>query len=186
MRIAALVVTVVACTGNSGSTGAPDAPHGPGDAAATSDASGTVEDLDMTATDFECVLHWPQVGAYRITNKLGHDAATIAQNPNGGVMPVGTIVQIVPTEAMVKRRAGFSASTNDWEFFSLSVAASGTTISKRGTSDVVNQFNGNCHDCHAKAQPQYDFICGTTHGCDPLPLSESTLVSLQNSDPRCP
>jgi hypothetical protein len=28
-------------------------------------------------------------------------------------------------------------------------------------------------------------ICGTTHGCNPLPISESTIQSIQNGDPRC-
>ena len=183
MRYAAFVL-LVGCHGTTApATSTPDAPPGsPGIDAPVTGA----EDLDMMASDFECVLHWPKVGAYRITNKLGHDAAAVANNPAGGTFPVGTIVQIVPTEAMVKRRVGFSSTTNDWEFFSLGVSASGTTINKRGTSDVVNQFNGNCHDCHIKAMAQFDFICGTTHGCDPLPLSEATLVNMQNSDPRCP
>ncbi len=141
----------------------------------------------MKASDFECVLRWDKVGGYRITNKLGHDPLPIAMTAaGGGAFPVGTIVQIVPTEAMVKRRAGFSAETKDWEFFLLSVSASGTTISKRGTTDVINAFNGNCLDCHVKAMPQYDLVCGTTHGCDPLQLSEAQLVNLQNQDARCP
>jgi len=141
----------------------------------------------MKASDFECVLHWTQVAnSYRITNKLGHDPLATANSPVGGDFPVGTIIQIVPTEAMVKRRAGFSAATHDWEFFALSVSSSGTTIDKRGTADVVNAFNGNCLGCHAKAMPQWDFVCGTTHGCDALPLSTQQLVSLQDNDPRCP
>ncbi len=144
------------------------------------------EDLDMQASDFECILHWDMVGGYRITNKRGHDALSIAQSSSGGVFPVGTIIQIVPQEAMVKRRAGFSPTTSDWEFFSLNVSSSGTTIAKRGTTDVVNQFGGNCFGCHSKAMPQWDLVCATTHGCDPLPLDEATLVSLQNMDPRCP
>lgn len=140
----------------------------------------------MKATDFECVLHWTKVGSYRITNKLGHDPVPTANNPAGGTFPIGTVLQIVPTEAMVKRRAGFSAMTHDWEFFSLGVSASGTTITKRGTTDVVNAFNGNCFGCHMKAMPAFDLICGTTHGCDALPLTEAQLVNLQNNDARCP
>jgi hypothetical protein len=153
----------------------------------STDAPAGVEDLDMKATDFECVLRWTMVGGYRITNKLGHDPLPIANNASGGgPFPVGTIVQIVPTEAMVKRRTGFNAMTHDWEFFSLGVSASGTTINMRGTSAVVNAFGGNCLTCHAKAMPAFDMVCGTTHGCDPLPLSEAQLISLQNSDARCP
>ncbi len=176
--------SLAACGGSSSpSGGAVDAP-----AAGSADApTGGGEDLDMKATDFECILRWDQVNsAYRITNKLGHDALSVAKNPAGGEFPVGTIIQIVPTEAMVKRRAGFSALTHDWEFFALGVSASGTTITTRGTTDVVNAFNGNCFGCHNKAMPQYDLVCGTTHGCDALPLSTAQLVSVQNNDPRCP
>jgi hypothetical protein len=153
----------------------------------STDAPAGVEDLDMKASDFECVLHWTMVGGYRITNKLGHDPLPIANNAaGGGAFPVGTIIQIVPTEAMVKRRTGFDAMTHDWEFFSLGVSASGTTINMRGTTAVLNAFGGNCLTCHAKAMPAFDMVCGTTHGCDPLPLSEAQLISLQNGDARCP
>jgi hypothetical protein len=180
-NLAVVVLLVAACSSKGTTAGAPDAPAGSGGPDAA------VEDLDMKASDFECVLRWTQVNnAYRITNKLGHDALSVANNPNGGTFPVGTIIQIVPTEAMVKRRVGFSAQTNDWEFFALSVSSSGTTINTRGTTDVVNAFGGDCLTCHMKAEPQYDFVCGTTHGCAALPLSTQQLVSLQNSDPRCP
>ncbi|MCE9572891.1 MAG: hypothetical protein K8W52_07020 [Deltaproteobacteria bacterium] len=176
-RLAALLL-FAACSSES-------AP-GTADAPAAAPDSPAAEDLDATAADFECVLHWDQVGPYRVTNKLGHDAKSVALSPTGGTFPVGTILQIVPTEAMVKRRVGFDAASNDWEFFALDVSASGTTITTRGTTNVVNRFGGNCLSCHAKAMPQFDLVCGTTHGCDALPVSEQTLVDLQNSDPRCP
>src|SRR5262249_20376866 len=121
------------------------------------------------------------------TNKLGHDPLPIANNTaGGGTFPVGTIIQIIPGEAMVKRRAGFSTMTHDWEFFSLAVSTSGTTIQKRGTTDVVNGFGGNCFNSHMRAMRAFALVCGTTHGCDPLPLTEAQLVTLQNGDPRCP
>lgn len=175
----AVLFLFAACSSETAATTA-DAP------VAVADAPGAAEDFEATAADFECVLHWDQVGPYRLTNKLGHDAKSVALSPTGGTFPVGTILQIVPTEAMVKRRAGFDAGTKDWEFFALTVSASGTTIDTRGTTNVVNRFGGNCASCHTKAMPQFDLVCGTTHGCDPLPVSEQTLVDLQNSDPRCP
>jgi hypothetical protein len=174
-------VVIAACGGASNPGGAADAP------VAAVDGPAGVEDLDMKAQDFECVLRWTKInGSYRITNKLGHDAAAVANSSAGGDFPVGTIIQIVPSEAMVKRRAGFDPATHDWEFFSLGVTASGTTIKARGSANVVNQFGGNCLACHQKAMPQFDLVCGTTHGCDALPLTTAQLVGLQDQDPRCP
>src|SRR5437870_1434658 len=119
---AMLVGALLAACGTSKPATSADAPP------ASTDAPASMEDLDMQAADFECILRWDMVGGYRVTNKLGHDALAVAHSATGGTFPVGTIVQIVPTEAMVKRRAGFAAATNDWEFFLLGVAASGTTI----------------------------------------------------------
>ncbi len=147
-----------------------------------------VEDLDMQAADFECLLRWAQVGRYRLTNRLGYEAEAlaVANDPDGGVFPVGTILQLVPGEAMVKRRRGFSAFTRDWEFFQLTVSASGTTIVDRGTTDVANTFGGPCITCHSAAAPEFDLVCGQTHGCAPLSLSAAQITSLQTNDPRCP
>ncbi len=181
LRISLAILVLASCS--SPTKQSADAPPPGGDGG--SDAA-AAEDLDMKATDFECILRWDMVGGYRITNKLGHDALAVAHSATGGTFPVGTIIQIVPTEAMVKRRVGFSTTTHDWEFFALAVSASGTTINTRGTTEVVNAFGGKCFDCHMKAMPQYDLVCATTHGCDPLPLTEAQLVNIQNGDPRCP
>jgi hypothetical protein len=149
--------------------------------------SGSVADLDMTEADFECILKWDQVRLFRITNLLGNvDGALAAANAPGTMdYPVGTVIQLIPNEAMVKRKKGFAAASNDWEFFFLETSAAGTKILKRGVTDVVNQFNGNCLNCHAKAMPQYDFVCEKTHGCDPLPIGDDVILNTQNGDPRC-
>ena len=175
-------------TGTGGSSGTTDT-GGSGGSGGAGGSGGTVtaDDLDMTEADFECITGWDQVNLFFLTNKLGQTQAAldVANSADGGTYPVGTIIQLVPTEAMVKRKAGFSAETNDWEFFSLEVSAAGTTIAARGTLDVVNQFGGNCFDCHSKADPKWDLICEKTHGCDPLPLSDATIKNVQDSDPRC-
>lgn len=152
----------------------------------TSDGATTL-DFDPTPQDFQCILGWTQVRKFYITNKLGKldEALAVANNPSGGDYPVGTIIQLIPQEAMVKRRAGFSADTHDWEFFSLSPSASGTVIQSRGTTDVVNGLGGNCFNCHSQAQPQYDLICEETHGCAPLPFTADQIMAVQQSDPRC-
>lgn len=185
MKYAALLlVGLFGCSSSSGSndTSAPD-------------GSSTADDFNATATDFDCLENseWTTVGLSRYKNTLGHtdEMLSVARSPDGGTFPVGTIVQLVPTEASVKRGKGFNAASNDWEFFSLGTTASGTTITARGGgANVVNFTGSSCLSCHAKAAPQWDLICGdesggNTHGCDPLPIPGATLASLQTTDPRC-
>ncbi len=162
---------------------------------AGSDGGATVDDFNATAADFDCLENseWTTVGVSRYKNQLGHtaEALSVARSPDGGTFPVGTIVQLVPTEASVKRGAGFNAQSNDWEFFSLGVSATGTTIKARGGgATVVNFANESCLNCHDKAAAQWDFICGdvnggNTHGCMSLPVSGSILAGTQATDARC-
>lgn len=144
-------------------------------------------DLEMKAEDFECITEWTKVGRYRITNKLGFlkEALKVARSKTGGVFPVGTIIQLVPQEAMVKRRKGWNPKTNDWEFFFLKIEDGKTTIVSRGKEEVKNQFGGNCYACHSKAGAQWDLICSDTHGCDPLPFTPEVIEGIQRDDSRC-
>ena len=148
------------------------------------------EDLNMTGEDFECILNWTKVSPYYLTNKRGHltEALAVANSPTGGTFPPGTIIQLFPSEAMVKRAPGWNPATNDWEFFFLIVSTSGTTIATRGAEETVNRFGGNCFNCHNKAEPQWDLICDDNHGCDPLPafVDDAFIEALQQADPRCP
>lgn len=161
----------------------------PGDAAPSADAAPPEpdEDLDMRPDDFECLTNWTQVRRFRLTNKLGRidEALAVANDPNGGVYPVGTVIQLVPSEAMVKRRRGFSEATRDWEFFALKTSAEGTEIVTRGGAEVVNAFGGNCLGCHSLAAPQWDLVCEQSHGCNPLPFTAQQIEALQNADVRC-
>ena len=86
---------------------------------------------------------------------------------------------------MVKHPQGFNPTTNDWEFFELAVSSQGTKINKRGFVDVENKFGGNCFACHIKAKPQWDMICESDHGCDPLPIGREMFALIQKTDPRC-
>src|SRR5262249_12242623 len=45
--------------------------------------------------------------------------------------PIGTIIQVFPFEAMVKRGGGFNPSGGGWEFFNLKVSPQGTLITGR-------------------------------------------------------
>lgn len=141
----------------------------------------------MQAADFGCIRDGSQVRKFFLDNRLGHldEALAVAASSSGGTYPVGTIVQLIPQEAMVKRAVGWNAATNDWEFFSLRVSGSTTTILERGVENVANSFGGNCFECHSKAEAQWDLVCESTHGCDPLSISDSIIENLQNGDSRC-
>lgn len=179
--------TASSSTAGSGGAGGENTGGGGTAGGGTAGGGGATADLDMKPADFTCILKWDQVRLFRITNLLGNQAGSLAAANAPGTMdyPVGTVIQLVPNEAMVKRRKGFAAESNDWEFFFLDTTAAGTTIVKRGVTDVVNQFNGNCLTCHTKAMPQYDFVCEKAHGCDPLPFSDPDILAIQNGDPRC-
>jgi hypothetical protein len=143
--------------------------------------------VEVSGETFECIRDMTPVRGFYVDNLLGDLEATLAtaNAADGGVYPPGSVVQLVPGEVMVKRASGVSPATNDWEFFELDVSPAGTVIRKRGYADVVNRFGGNCLACHAKAEPKWDMICETGHGCDPIPLTRDMLVLLQKTDPRC-
>jgi hypothetical protein len=174
--------------GGAGSGGAGGG-AGAGGAAGAAGAGGAgVDDTELAAADFDCILDWPKVRRFRITNKLGDVDASlaVANQPGSADYPPGTVIQLLPAEAMVKRRPGFSEATNDWEFLFLEPSAQGTTITARGTTEVVNGFGGNCFSCHSAAEPKYDLICEDGHGCAPLPFTPDQIETIQQSDPRCP
>lgn len=143
--------------------------------------------LEVNDDTFSCIRDMTPVRGFYVDNLSGDLDGTlaVANAAEGGVYPPGSVVQLVPGEAMVKRAPGFSPVTNDWEFFELDTSAAGTEIRKRGFADVVNRFGGNCLGCHAKAESKWDMICETGHGCDPIPLTRDMLVLLQKTDPRC-
>lgn len=148
----------------------------------------SAEDDPISADTFSCLTDMTAVRHFYVDNIVGNldETVAVANNPDGGVYPEGSVVQLVPGEAMVKREAGFSPATKDWEFFELDVSPEGTEIRKRGFADVVNRFGGNCFACHVKAAPQWDLLCDNNHGCDPIPLTRAVIATIQKTDPRCP
>jgi len=136
---------------------------------------------------FKCMRQMAQVRHFYVDNLLGDVMSTVtaANAPKGAIYPVGSVVQLVPTEAMVKREAGFSPATGDWEFFELSVNENGTKIGKRGFAEVNNRFGKNCFTCHVPARETWDFICESDHGCEAIPIDHKMTGALQRSDPRC-
>ena len=145
------------------------------------------EPAPITEASFKCIRAMTPVRGFYVDNLDGglKETVAVANSANGGVYPPGSVVQLVPTEVMVKRDAGFNAATKDWEFFELDVKDGKSVIRTRGFVDVVNRFGGNCFACHVKAKPEWDLICETTHGCDAIPLTPAMIKALQKTDPRC-
>lgn len=152
------------------------------------------------AKDFGCILRtaekgypadssWHHVRNFYLKNTMGRtqEALDVANGVKPGPYPVGTILQLIYMEAMVKRGGEFSPGSNGWEFFSLGIAEDNktTVIRKRGSFDVINFAGLNCLECHSKAKPEFDFVCEADHGCDPLPVSHTAISLMQSGDPRC-
>lgn len=167
----------------------PDAASSDADKAPATDVKAAAElpELDIDATSFRCLDEMTAVRHFFVDNLLGDLDATIAiaESTDGGVYPPGSVLQLVPTEVMVKHRPGWNAATRDWEFFELDVSADGSSIRNRGFVDVVNRFGGNCFACHIKAEPKYDLVCERDHGCDDIPITREQIAAIQAADPRC-
>src|SRR3954470_18776908 len=173
--LVAVITAAFLALGGCGSSGSSAAKHPP-----------TAEALVMQGSDFTNLHDMTKVRGFFVDNRLRHlrRALAVANSPKGGTYPVGTILQLVPQEAMVKRRKGFDRATKDWEFFSLTTDAAGTKIVTRGSDDVVNRFGGNCAACHSAADARFDMVCEHDHGCAPLPVGDDTIHAIQEADPR--
>ncbi len=135
---------------------------------------------------FKCITEMTHVRHFYVDNLAGNLAGTVkvAQAATGDY-PVGSVLELVPAEVMVKREKGFNATTRDWEFFELNLSADGSTIRTRGFQEVNNRFGGNCFTCHVKARAEFDLVCDNNHGCDPIPITRAMSGALQRTDPRC-
>ena len=144
-------------------------------------------ELEVNEQSFNCMLDMEPVRGFYVDNLIEGqlDATLEVANAGQGDYPPGSVVQLVPGEVMVKHPKGHMPATKDWEFFELDVSAEGTSFRKRGFTDVVNRFGGNCLECHAKARPEFDLVCEQNHGCDPIPLTPQMSTLLQKTDPRC-
>jgi hypothetical protein len=145
-------------------------------------------DIAVSEQTFSCINDWPKIRNTHIYNadpeKLKEAIRIFRDSVSDTEYPVGTILQLIPTEAMAKHSRGTFAKSNDWEFFSLDLSAAGTKISERG-ENVVNHSQGlTCLSCHQPAA-KYDFVCEKTHGCAPIPLDDQKIAELQGADPRC-
>ena len=183
ITVAASLVMFVACGDSAKPVAKPQTTTSTAPAATT-----TTKPVDFVATEasFVNLKKMTPVRFFFVANGLGNLDATlkVARSADGGVYPVGSIVQLVPQEAMVKRAQGFNPAGNDWEFFFLDIDEKGTTIVSRGKNEVKNRFGGQCSACHVAAEPKWDLICEQDHGCAALPIGRDLIKVIQDADVR--
>lgn len=209
MRRPSLVILllVAACSDSSGADpdAAPDVPNDAADApidpAGDETASGpdgeddpvdvagdvsAPPELVIDESSFGCLTEWTAVRGFYLTNLLDRldEAVEVAEAGFVDQVPPGTIVQLVPIEAMVKLRPGTSPETNDWEFFLLQNSTEGTEIVQRGGAEVEN-LAGSCLGCHVGAIER-DMICEDTGLCAAAALPRDLVDAMVGADPRCP
>jgi len=148
----------------------------------------SAQDVVVSEQTFGCILDWAQVRNTRIRHsdpvKLKEAMRILRDRIPDTEYPVGTILQLVPFEAMVKHPRDKFPRTNGWEFFALEVSGTGTRIRDRG-DNVVNLAQGvTCLSCHQPAA-RFDFVCEKGHGCAPIPFDDQKIAELQRADSRC-
>ena len=145
------------------------------------------KDIVVTPDYFDCVTNWTKIRNTRIHHprrkRLEKAIRIFERGTPKRRYPVGTVLQLVPFEAMVKHRKRFFPETDGWEFFALDVSSGATVIRSRG-GDAINFLGRSCKTCHAAAA-RFDWVCEQGHGCDPIPLTESGIGALQEGDRRC-
>lgn len=144
-------------------------------------------DITVSENSFSCIRNWTKVRNTYITHadpeKLKEAVRIFKDSVPDKDYPVGTFLQLLPNEAMVKHQRQSFPKTKGWEFFDLDLSAQGTKIKTRGV-DTVNFQGVKCFSCHQPAA-KFDFVCERTHGCAPVPLDDAKIAELQGSDPRC-
>jgi len=79
-------------------------------------SAGLVNAMDIDASSFRCITKMTPIRQFYVDNLQSHLDATLAaaNSPTGAVYPPGSVIQLIPGEAMVKRDKGFNAATHDW------------------------------------------------------------------------
>ena len=151
-------------------------------------SSASAEDITVSEQTFGCILDWPKVRntyfKHSDPEKLKEAMRIFRDSVPNRQYPVGTILQLIPFEAMVKHPREKFPNTNGWEFFFLEVSKEGTKIKDRG-EQVVNLSQGvTCLSCHQPAA-KFDFVCEKGHGCAPIPFDDQKIAEIQKTDLRC-
>jgi hypothetical protein len=144
-------------------------------------------DITVTESSFGCIRNWTKIRNTYIKHddpeKLKEAVRIFKDSVPNKEYPVGTFLQLLPDEAMVKHPRQKFPETNGWEFFHLDLSGQGTKIRTRG-ADTVNFQGVKCFSCHQPAV-KFDFVCEKGHGCAPVPLDDQKIAELQGKDPRC-
>jgi len=146
------------------------------------------QDIVVAEKDFTCIRDGHKIRNTFIRNsdpeKLKEAMHIFQDRVPDKEYPVGTFMQLVPFEVMVKHPREKFPKTNGWEFFALDLSETGTKIRDRG-DNVVNLSQGvTCLSCHQPAA-KFDFVCEKGHGCAPLPFDDKKIAEIQGTDPRC-
>jgi hypothetical protein len=142
--------------------------------------------------DFRCLLEGKKVEgtSFFIFNRnRAKLRRAVAMTRTGRIppkgYPVGTVLQVLPFEAMIKRPRGFNPDGNDWEFVRLKpTPEGGTEILEAGRGEVRNGL-GSCQGCHQRLAPNHDLVCEFVIGASGLGLTDEQLAAIQAADPRC-
>ena len=123
--------------------------------------SGYAEDVTVSETSFTCIRDGHKIRNTYIRHadpeKLKEAIRIFRDSIPDKEYPVGTMMQLVPFEAMVKHPREKFPKTNGWEFFALDLSEASTKIRDRG-ENVVNLSQGvTCLSCHAPAA-RFDFV----------------------------
>src|SRR5688500_6091629 len=92
--------------------------------------SALAQGVDVSEQTFGCILVWPKVRNTRFKHadqaKLKEAMRILRDSVPDKEYPIGTILQLIPSEAMVKHPREKFPNTNGWEFFALDVSEAGT------------------------------------------------------------
>jgi len=151
--------------------------------------SASAQDMVVSEQTFGCILDMPKIRNTRFKHadpaKLKEAMKIFRESEPDKEYPVGTILQLVPFEAMVKHPHDKFPKSNGWEFFALEVSEAGTKILDRGGENVLNiLLKAPCLSCHQPAA-KFDFVCEKGHGCAPLSIDDQQIAELQRADARC-
>ena len=146
------------------------------------------QDIVVSEKDFTCIRDGHKIRNTFIRNsdpeKLKEAMHIFQDRVPDKEYPVGTFMQLVPFEVMVKHPREKFPKTNGWEFFALDLSETGTKIRDRGDNVVNLSLGLPCLSCHQPAA-KFDFVCEKGHGCAPLPFDDKKFAEIQATDPRC-